>query len=232
MSINETLMILAFSTAVALVVVKFLFAYLLIRKYNSNKEFQMLLGAFLLFLFLGIGRIIMMVFDYGLTHFDPNLLQPYTLFWKIGSLVTWGGFFCFILVSEKSIFMGKTRYIISILYLALIIISLIPTDFLLSQTVAGIPTGIAIFFIPVSYIYLIFKTSAEPRKKAVITLIGFFVYFCSYFLLAEGVTIYFSNLYLINSLSIKYLLHVISASTKMVGIYLLYLGFVKEKEED
>ncbi|NHI93346.1 MAG: hypothetical protein EAX96_12745 [Candidatus Lokiarchaeota archaeon] len=232
MVIYQVFLVLSIAVTLALVVVKFVFAFLSYNKYKNNKEIQMLFGAFLLFIFLAIGRILMMIFDYILTQFDPNLLQTYSIFWKIANLFTWFGFLSFIYISEKAIFAGKTRYLITIFYIVFIIISLIPIDFLLVQALAGIPTGSALLFIPISYLYLAKKSAGYPRKKSIIIFTGFVIYLLiGYFLLAEGVTIFFVNITHFNTLIIKYIIHITSAAIKIGGIYLLYYGFIKQDNQ-
>ena len=232
MVIFQTFQILSISLTSVLVGVKFIFAYLLFNKYRNNKEIQMLLGACLLFLFLGIGRIFMMVFDYLLTGFNPNLLQTYIIFYKIGNSFTWIGLFCFTFASEKAIFSGKTRYLISITYAVFIVISSVPIDFVLSQTLAAIPTAFALVFIPISYIYLAKNSVGEPRTKSLIILAGFIVYFIfGYVILVEGFSTFFASITQVDVILVKYIIHTLSASIKIVGIFLLYLGYVKEPKE-
>ena len=223
-SLSQAIYNWALGLTFALITIKFVFAYLLFKKYRENKENKLVLGASLLFVAFGFSRLLMCMFDYFLTEFDPTTFQEFSVYWKASNAILWAGFFIMIFIFETAAFKKKTHYIISIIFLVMTIISLAIPDFFLSQTMAAVPAGVALAFIPLSYIYL--AKHAEIRKKALAIFAGFMIFVMGYFLLAEGLISAIIEASPESPLNVRYSVHIISICMRFGGIMLLYYGYI------
>ena len=133
----------------------------------------------MLFLFNGISRIIMVIFDYVLTRFNSDLYSNYLIIYKIGFLIGNIGYLCLIFISERVILNLKSKYLITIILSIFIIIALIPEDINLVQFITVIPTAFAMIYIPLSYLSL--ARYDKIRKKALSIFAGYFIFFFSWF---------------------------------------------------
>lgn len=210
----------------ALITIKLICSYLFYRKYQSNKENKMVLGFAVLLLLLAIGRIFFVNFDYFLTNFDNSTYQVYSVFWKIASAIQSSGFLFLIFLAEKEIFKTKTKFCFSIGFLVFFIISMVLPDFIWAQLLGGIPTAVAILFIPVSYLYLSLTSEGQIRLKSFSIFVGFLVFAVGFLMLSEAVLNYLVGIIVAPDLYIRYIFHVISVGFKFGGIFLIVNGFL------
>ena len=226
-SVELIFRILAFVMTIILVAVKFIFSLLLFRKYYENKENRLILAFAVLFLLIGIGRIFFIYFDYFLTNFDSTLYIMYGGYWKLASIFPFIGFIFVVFMAEKEIYKAKTKYLVGIFGLVFIVISMVIPDLGLAQVIGGIPTVIALLFIPISYLYLGIISEGEIRKKSFIIFIGITVYLLGYIILAEVLLDVFIMLFVAPEIYMRYILHVVSIGFKLVGIIILISGFMR-----
>jgi len=223
-SLSEALFNLALGLSFSLITIKLVFSYLLFSKYRRDKQNKLVLAAALFFLALGINRLMMVLFDYFFTEFEPTSFQEFATYWKFSNIVLWTGYLSMIIIFEKAIFKKKTRYLISIVYIIFIAISLLIPDFTTSQTFSALPTALAIMFIPLSYLYLV--KYSEVRKKALAIFIGYLIFFMGYLLLAEGIVNSIISSSPGNPLNIRYTIHIFSIGMRFGGISFLYYGYL------
>ena len=224
----DIFMYLALTLAFVLVFVKLFFAGSLIKTYNENREKRFLIPVALLFITFAIARSILIYFDFYLTAFNDDLFQTYSLVWKIAMTFQNIGFIFLLFVAEKEIFKDKTMYIITIFSgVFLILITFIP-DIVLYQTLLNISLSITPLIIPISYIYLAWVTTGEPRKKAIYIFVGYFIYMVGMLMLAEIFQDGAVAIFGINKYIVRYILYSISMVTRISGLIFLYYGFSKD----
>ena len=79
MSLEAFFLYFAFIIILILIIVKFLMVYLFRGAYKENKTNKLLLGVILFFLFMALGRIGLVYFDFSLTQFQSTLYQQHAL---------------------------------------------------------------------------------------------------------------------------------------------------------
>jgi len=210
----------------ALITIKFILAYLFLKKYQNNKENKMVFGFAMLFLLLAIGRIFFINFDYILTNFDNTTYQAYSGFWKIASAIQSSGFVFLIFLAEKEILKTKTKYCFSIGFLVFVVISMVLPDFNWAQLMGGIPTAVAFLFIPFSYLYLSMISEGQIRNKSLSIFLGFIVFAIGFLMLSDAIINVFVGIIAAPDLIIRYVFHIISVGFKFGGIFLIINGFM------
>jgi len=217
---------ISFGFTIGLIIAKFSLAFLLYKIVQKSKENELGLGAALMFLFNGISRIIMVVFDYGLTRFNPDLYFSYLIIYKIGFLIGNIGYICLIFISERVILKFKSKYIISMILSIFIIIALIPEDINIVQLITVFPTAFAMIYIPLSYLYL--ARYDKIRARALSIFGGYFIFFLiGSAILAESIVQFFISLNPSYPLEIRSLIHIISVCFKLIGMGLILYGYRK-----
>ncbi|MBD3227057.1 MAG: hypothetical protein GF329_02630 [Candidatus Lokiarchaeota archaeon] len=207
---------------------KFIISFKFYNDYkNQELEYknEMLLGTSLGFIFLAFGRIVYVIFDFFLTEFDSFLYQQFSTVWKIASIIQYIGIVILVFYSEKVIFSGKTKYLITIISIISIMISMFQLNFLMVQLWSGISTLFATLFIPLSYLYLVLKSSGKIRKKAFAIFLGFILYLIGFLLLGEVFVTIIANFILENEIIVRYLMHIISVIIRYFGIWLFIYGY-------
>ena len=218
----------ALISAIALVIVKFTFAFTLFKKYRENREHKFLVPVAFLFLTFAIARCLLIYFDFYLTRFDDDLFQQFNQIWRIAMTIQNVGFVFIIYVAEREIFVNKTKNIITILSIAIIVvISFIP-DIQTFQTFLTISLIFMTLIIPISYIYLVIKTTGQPRLKALSIVIGFFLYMASMLIVSEMVLDGGVALFLIDKFTFRYIMYSISMLTRIAGLFFVRYGYLKE----
>ena len=149
---------------------------LFLSKYlKSDDKNNIKLAISLIFIFLAIGTIVFIFFDYYYTQLEHSLYEKYHLIWKIGIIFQLTGFGFFFLVSEYRVFHGKDYFIFFWCFLGFFIVAIIVVDFLLSQILINFAL-IFVIFIPISYIYLAIKLTGEPRSNIILILFGVIIF--------------------------------------------------------
>ena len=223
---EPVLFFVSFGFTIGLIIAKFILALLLYKIYLKSKENELVLGAALMFLFNGISRIFMVIFDYILTRFNSDLYADYLIFYKIGFLIGNIGYVCLIFISERVILKLKSKYIISIILSIFIVIALIPDDINLVQSITVIPTAFAMIYIPLSYLYL--ARYDKIRIRALSIFAGYFIFFLiGSAILAESNAQFFISLNPSYPIEIRSLLHMTSVCFKVLGMGLILYGYRK-----
>ena len=170
---------LSFYIAVLIIL---LIAYIVVsfaqlRKYyrinkGSDKKDYLPLTFCLTFLFMGLGRLILAIFDV-VTEFDVANYDASNFFvWKIGSSVQLFGVGLWFLLMEKRVMKGRDKYLLIILYTAFIVIGMIMTDIILATTMVILGMFFAVY-IPIAYVYIATQSDGSVRRKALLMLFGF-----------------------------------------------------------
>ncbi|MFX1276585.1 MAG: hypothetical protein ACFFBP_03395 [Promethearchaeota archaeon] len=221
---EPVLFYISFGFTIGLVTVKFIVAYLLFKIFQKSKENELVLGASLLFLFNGIGRIFMIIFDYVLTRFNSNFYSTYLIFYKIGFFIGFTGIACLLFISERVILKKKSKYMITIVFSIFLIIALIPVDINIVQIITIIPTTFAMIYLPFSYLYL--ARYDKIRIRALSIFAGYFLFFLVGFsILAEGIVQFYISLNPTHPLEIRSIIHIISVFFKVLGMGLILYGY-------
>lgn len=188
---------------------------MLLRKYIKFEGKTNLQVAYLLvFALVGIGRMLLIYFDYGLTHLNIAEYSNYQVYWKIATLFFLGGLGFILLTSEYAVFRGKDYYVFFIGFVTVVGAGMLTLDFVTAQIIIGYGLLFAAF-IPISYIYLAGKLPSI-RKNIALGLIGFILFI--------GFDIFLSSFVIVLlpfGISYAYL---ISAIFQTVGLFLLGLG--------
>ena len=148
--------------------------FLLKKYYDSDERNRVKLAFSLIFLTLGISRLLLMYFDYFLTGLNPALYTNYQFYWRIATLFQLIGLGFLILVSEYAVFQGKDYYLFFIGFLIILIVGMAVQDFVLSQNIVVYAVVFAAF-IPISWIYLAWKLPLA-RKNTVLIIVGFLIF--------------------------------------------------------
>lgn len=190
-----------------------LFGSIFFLKYYQKEERNKNQLAFgIMFVLLGIGRIILIVFDYFLTGLDQDLYETHQFTWKLATFFLLVGLGTLILVSEHAVWGGKDFYLFSIVFGILTAISMIIWDFKTSQAFGTMAVVCAIF-IPISYIYLAIKLP-PMRKNIALIFIGFVIY---------GVALILMSVFLVDPASIS-IIYLVSACLQVPGIFIFGVG--------
>lgn len=219
---------LAIGMTFSLITVKFIIAYALFMKYRSNKENKLLLGASLLFLLLGISKIIFAYFDFYLTGFSSILIERYSIVWKFAGIFQYAGFISLIACAEKVIFKGKTYYLISICVGILTVVAFSLPILAISQLLSGFAMLIGVLFIPVSYLYLAIISSEDIRRKSLAIFAGFVIYAFGLLILGEPSSNLLRIIFPIDPLQLRYFAQFLSVFIKFGGMTLFIYGYLKE----
>ena len=140
---------------------------------KSEHRVKYRLAFCLVFLSLGISRIILMYFDYFLTELNPVLYENYQLMWKLAQLFELIGLGFLILISEDAVFKGKDYYVFSIGFSIVVCIGMLIQEFLLTQNILVYALAFAIL-IPISWLYLAIKLP-DTRKNTLLIFLGIII---------------------------------------------------------
>lgn len=190
----------------------FLIKYIKSNRGKTKKEKNNLtLACFSLSLFLGVGRVFLMLFDITTNFSSLSWGGEGFLLWAIGMTCSQISFGIFFIIIEKRVMRGRDRYLLVIIYFTIFVIGLI----LGSITIITISYLFSIF-IPLGYFWVTFKSDGAVRKKAFSVAVGItLIMFAS--LLVTG--------YIINAIPIEnIIIHTLSYIIKSVGAILFFLG--------
>lgn len=170
-----------------------------------------------LFASLLAGRVVLLVFDYYLTQFDPSRYQEHLLAWKIGSAFQNAGILVILVILERQLFHGRDKNVFALGFVAGVVgLLLAPTVVLAEYFQAASLSFTA--FIPIGYIYLFRKSSGVFRLKSACVLVGF-ILFASFSLIVGELGVALLNL------PSRYWLHLASVFGKLVGGGLIAKGY-------
>ena len=221
-------MYLALILAFVLVFVKLFIAGYTFKTFNEHREHKLLIPIAFLFLMFGLGRIVLIYFDFYLTGFDDNLFQVYALIWKFAIGFQSVGYSFMIFVAEKEVFKEKTKYIISIANVALLVIIYLIPDIGLFQTLITLSLSIVLLIIPICYGYLAKVTPGLARKKALSIVIGFFINMFGTIMLLELFVDAGVAAFLVDEYLVRYILYSISMVVRMIGLSLIGYGYTAQ----
>ena len=140
--------------------------YLKSKERNKNQ-----LALCLLFLCLGIGRLILIYFDYFLTELIPEDYINHILMWKLANLLQLAGLGFLILISEYAVWKGKDCYAFFIGFAIIVTIGMFFPEFVMAENIL---TSAVLFvvFIPFSWVYLAIKLP-NLRRQILLIFVGF-----------------------------------------------------------
>ena len=203
----------AITVFIVVIILSIMIGVFFLRKYISYEEKNKNQLAFsLVFLFLGIGRILLVYFDYGVTQLNPALYESNAFWWKLATLFLLVGFGALIWTSEYALWNGKDYFVFFIGFCIVVTIAMAIPNFELSQAFSTYAIAFG-GFILVSYLYLAIKLPSA-RKNIAMILVGFAIYggaliLLSVFLETSGMT---------------HEIYLISAVVQMPGILIMGLG--------
>ncbi|NVM53522.1 MAG: hypothetical protein HWN66_07435 [Candidatus Helarchaeota archaeon] len=172
----------------------------------------------LVFLFLVIGRCLLIYFDYFLVELDTTRYGEFQMMWKMATLFQLMGIGFLIVVSEYAVFNGKDYYVFFIGFTIVVFIGLLIQDFLLAQNITVGALGF-LAFIPISWIYLIRKLP-ETRNNMLMILMGFIIYGGGLLIISAGLVPIIEDIFLISVHEI----YLISPLIQIPGLLILGLG--------
>ena len=220
---DELLRELAFGFTFLLIGIKFSLSFFYMRKYFSSEiKNKLILGFALFFLFLGLGRVFYLIFDFYLTNFNPNLFQTHIIIWKIGSLLSEIGVGILIFITEKKVFEGRDKYIFFICYIIFVALMVAWPEFERAEDFGSYAVMFGAFIL-FSYIYLAVILEGEARKRAVLVVVGLLFYISGSVIVNE----YVLKILVIWGIS-RFIMHLLSPTLKIIAAIILALGFLTE----
>ena len=202
-----------------LITLKLFIAVRLLRMYRANRELNIVGAIGMMFAFLGVGRILGVYFDYYLTAMNTGLYALHFGFYKIAMGVPAIGIGFFLYAAERSVLNGKDRYACLIGYIIVNAIGFSMPEITLLERITPI-SGVFLGFIPVGYIYLIWKSKGPMRTQTLFILAGFVFYVLGSFIIGE-----FWVALLMPTFGSPYTVHLFSVGLRVVGILLINQGF-------
>ncbi len=202
-----------------LITLKLYIAVVFLRKYQANRELRIVGAIGMMFLFLGVGRILGVYFDFYLTDLNTEVYYLYYNFYRIAMGVPAMGVGFFLYAAERSVLNGRDKYACLLGYAALNVIGFSMPDITLMELITPI-SGVFLGFIPIGYIYLILKSKGPLRIQTIFILVGFAFYVVGSFLIGQiwvGL--------LLPTFGSPYAVHLFSIGLRIVGILLIYHGF-------
>ncbi len=215
---NNLLLIdwISFGLFIVVIIVTLGIALFLLQKYMKLEDKNNNQLAFcLVFLFLGLGRIFLVYFDYFLTALNPKDYATHTNMWKLATILLLIGVGFLILTSEHALWKGKDYYVFFIGFIIVVSIAMAVPDFEMAQSLS---TGAVAFgaFIVLSYMYLAIKLP-HARKNILLIFTGFIIY---------GAALIFLSVFVVDP-TIIHLSYLISAIIKIPGLLIIGLGVKK-----
>jgi len=192
--------------------------YLKINKGSDKKDYLPLTYG-MAFLFMGLGRLILVIFDIVTEFNSINYNDSNFWIWKIGVSIQLFGIGLWFMLMERRVLKGRDKYLLIIMYIAFIVFGLIMTDIVLASILVISGMGFAIY-IPVAYIYIAIKSDGSVRKKALLMVFGFLLVILGSLLPAEQVIVPLSEM----TGLLRIQVHDIAFFVIIGGICLLYFG--------
>lgn len=219
---------LAIGMTFSLISVLFILGFALFMKYREEKENKLLIGASLLFMFLGISKAMFLYFNFYLTGFSITLIEQYSVILKFAGAIRVAGFISLIAFAEKIIFKGKTYYLISIFLGISTVIAFTLPIISLVQLLFGVFSIFAMLFIPVSYLYLAIISAEDIRRKALAIFAGFIIYAIGSLIINEVSWDLIQIFITIDPLLLRYFTEFLSVFIKFSAISLFTYGYLKK----
>ncbi len=161
---------------ICLVAVELGIFLLLFSKYlKSSEKNNIKLGICLIFIFLAIGGIFFIFFNYYFTQLESDLYETHQFIWKVAAIFQLSGFGFLFLVSEYRVFHGKDYFVFFWCFLGLSVAGMSVRDFVLTENLINYALIFAAF-IPMSYIYLAIKLPGAFRNNILLILFGIIIF--------------------------------------------------------
>ncbi len=202
-----------------LITLKLFLAVQFLRKYRANRELNIIGAIGMMFAFMAAGRILGVYFDYYLTAMDTSLYSLHVDFYRIMMGVQAVGVGFFLYAAERSVLNGKDKYACVLGYIIVNVIGFSMPDIKLMEFITPL-SGVFLGFIPVGYIYLIWKSKGPMRTHTCLILVGFIFYVVGAFIIGQvwvGL--------LLPAFGSPYAVHLFSAVLRIVGVLIIYQGF-------
>ena len=225
---SNIVVLLAFILAIVLVGVKITVSTLVLNEFRKNREHKLLVPVALLFYMLAISRIILIYLDFFITGLDPILLQQNSYIWKLAMTFLNIGYVFFFYVGEKEIFLDKTKNLITISSIVLLVVIYFIPDFNLYQNLITISLSIIYLFIPIGYLYIAKKTTGTTRKKAIAIVIGIFMYMFCMIMLNEGLLTIIANNMGVPLILLTFIMYSFSMIIRVAALMFVVYGYLKE----
>ena len=169
---------------------------------------------------LGIGRLFLVIFDL-ITEFDSSNYAPNNFWiWKVGSCIQMAALCLFLITMEKRILKGKDKYLLVILFLAVLTIGMVMIDINIATNFIII-ASIFTIFIPFAYLYVAIISEGEVRKKASYVFIGFSIFMIAALLTGEMIIDHIAQPLGLTRIDV----HVIAYTIKISCLIFFFLGF-------
>lgn len=166
---------IAIILGVGFIVISLAFFWIFSSHYRKSSERTRIQLAFLIFfLALALSRILLIYFDYFLTHLNSAEYATYVLWWKLSLVFQSIGFGGILFAAENGIFKGKDLYIFLVGFIIVMCIALLHPEIAFTQTASVLALVFALF-IPAGYLYLAYKLPPSRRNIALI-FIGFSIF--------------------------------------------------------
>ncbi len=220
-------MYLAMILAFALIGVKITFSSLLLKEYYENREAKLLIPVAGLFFMLAVSRSILIYFDFFVTGLNDDLFQQYSIIWKISMIFLSIGYAFFIYVSEKEIFIDKTKNIITILSIIILFVIFLVPNFDIFQTLLTLFLCLVTLFFPIGYVYIAKKSTGKTRKKAISVVVGFFTYMFCMIMLSAPLIEQLATILGMDVLLLTLIMYSISMVIRMIALMLVKYGYSK-----
>ena len=220
---------------IIIVLVKFSISlYLGKRKKEKKKErgeikFDFLFGIFFLFVCLFLSRIFYMIFDFGLTEFDPNLyyLTPNIYVYKTAELISFLGYIVAVYIIDKELIdfklKGSLAYIIIIISVVYLLYPVSNQADFEVISLLGLIGNFMIIIIIIIFVYVGIQTPSI-RRYTFIMAAGVLIYGIGANLVTETLV---SSLELILGPVIRIILYLGFLILKTAGLLMMAYGVVK-----
>ncbi|MGV9171412.1 MAG: hypothetical protein ACOC44_15360 [Promethearchaeia archaeon] len=155
-----------------------------------------LIGITLFMLIYGVSRLVMFIFELTFDPFiwqltpaetdqilanNPDLDLRYNIFWHVATILAAIAFFIILFDLETFILQKKTRYVLSailaIIYILALSLGAAGAEKITIEKFLLSISGILPLFIPITYFFFAYKSSADTRKRAIGAGVGFIIYF-------------------------------------------------------
>ena len=196
-----------------------------LRRFLNEKEsdreianLQLFYG--LAFIFNGIGRFVLAIFD-TITEFDAANYNPFTLiYWRIGSGLQILGVGMYFYLMEKRVMKGRDKYLLLIIYFLLPTIGIFFIPDIVTATLLIIFGMLFAIYIPVAYLYIANISDGIVRKRALLIFLGLLVMILGSFLPAEIVIVPLTQYTLLERIHV----HIIAFAVIIIGGIILFYG--------
>jgi len=186
---------------------------------TQDKKDYLLLIHGIAIIFLGVGRLILAIFDI-LTDFNSiNYNLENFWIWKIGSSFQMFALCLFFVLMEKRLLKGRDKYILVIFYLFFWILGMMMLDVVIATNFIIIATILTVY-IPFAYLYIAIISEGRVRKKASYVFIGFAIFMVAALLTGEIII----DLIAIPLGITRIDVHIIAYTIKIICLLFFFLG--------